>query len=402
MISTESFTRRASDSRRSLTSETAVFLGPILRLIAILWKNAHLVVLGVIGLYAISGVTFIQANEAGVVLRLGAVTHVDNDPIIHRPGLLFALPKPFDEVLVVDVERISTLVIEDLAHNESFQSKPFAPDEIPTLPEDFSPSQNHNYLLTGDRNLLHTRVVVRYRISGPIQYTLLTDNQTSFLRSAILEGTTSTAGGTRLDDILSGRRDQFSAAVAIDAQARLDRIGTGLEIISVEYENLSPPVQVSADFDAVQSSYIEAETSIRNARAYAARTVPTARAKGSEIGTDSASQANLIVAQARAHQASFASLLTTYWAHPDLVKQRVYRESVQRSLRSVAQLTFIPEPPASGYNGTRISISRSRLEVSKDTEGQKADHPTGERLEENQPGEWNDSQEIQLTSGDGL
>lgn len=357
-------------------SEAAIFFSPLASFFSIAWKNAHFIIIGIVAAYSLSGTTFIEANQAGVVLRFGEVTHEAGEPKVHRSGLLFALPHPFDEVLVVDVDRVNSITIDELSHPRWQLS----PNQISNATAGDSASidpDQYGYILTGDRNIIHTRVIVRYLIRDPVAYNLLTFQQTLFLRSAILESTVRIGGKTRLDDLLGGDRDLFSRAVAVDAQERLDRIDVGIEIVSVEYENLKPPEQVTADFDAVQSAYIEAETRVRDARAYAAKVLPDAKASAGEIITHAEAVATSYSARARADRASFMSLLESYRENPDLVRQRIYREGLEQALHSVAQLNFVPAPVESGYEGTRFSISLSRTEDRVQSNKVKLQPPVG-------------------------
>ena len=345
-------------ARRSpASSEAWDFLAPAMGIAARGWQRAPFIMLLLCLAYACSGLTFIGADQAGLVLRFGAVTRSDGAPIVHPPGLLFALPRPFDEVIKVDVDRVSTIAIDELAPPSWRRDPGSESDDTQNQEPGSIDPERHGYVLTGDRNILHTQVIVRYQIGSPVDYSLLAVDRTEFIRTSLLESTIRVAGQTRLDDLLGGQRDLFSRAVAADAQQRLDRIGVGLDVISVEFENLSPPEQVSADFDAVQSAFIESETRVRDAQAYAASVVPGARAEAAQTIADAEAQAHATLATARADKAAFSALLHSYQAHPDVVLQRLYREGIEKALASVARLNFVPAPVTTGYAGTRFSIS---------------------------------------------
>ena len=353
-------TSRRRRGRKPARSEVSIFLAPLVQYWAAIWRHAHYVIGGGVALYALSGITYVDANQAGIVLRLGAVTRVAGKPIVHPPGLLFALPRPFDSVLIIDVDRVSTITIDELSGPVLLN---LANDAMRTTePISLDPEQ-YGYLLTGDRNILHAQVIVRFKVRDPVDFALLTNDPSAFLRLAVLESTLRIAGETRLDDLLGGRRDLFSRAVSMEAQRRLDHIGVGLEIVSVEYEGLSPPASVTADFEAVQSAFIEAETKVRGARAYAATIVPNAKATAERSIATAAAAKDTLLAGARADHASFAALLKTYSDNPELVRHRLYRAGVEQALSSVAQLNFVPAPATDGYRGTRFSITPRRNEV---------------------------------------
>ena len=337
---------------RAPRSELSVFLSPLSGASHIAWRRRHLLLLASVALYALSGVTVIDANEVGVVLRLGAVTRAAGKPTVHPPGIVYALPRPFDTVLTVDADRIDTITIDELAPPEWGDRSPDAMEIHGSLDPEID-----GYILTGDRNVLHTQIIARYRISNPVDFCLLASSPLTLLRSAILESTIATAGASRLDDLLGGGREFFTRTVAADAQSRLDHIRAGLEIVSLEFQTLVPPHQVAADFDAVQSAYIESQTSSREAHSYAARIVPAAEAAAREIIAQAEAMSTRQVAEARAQAAAFAALLPSYQANPQLVAYRLYREAVEHALDRADQVRFVPAPLPDGYRGARFMIS---------------------------------------------
>lgn len=346
----------AAHRGRARESEYTVFLEPLASPLAAVWRRVHWVIAGLALLYAASGLTFIQANQAGVTLRFGAVTRHAGAPVVHRPGLLFALPRPFDEVLVLDVDRVDTVVINELAPSD-WRSGLDAERSVSTTATTILGYSEPGYILTADRHIVHAPFRVRFRTRNPVQSSLWTTDGNDVLRAALLESTIRTAGATGLDELIGAGRQQFSQRVVADAQRRLDRIGAGLEIVSIEYENLFPPEEVAADFDAVQSAYIEAQTHRRDARAYAAAVVPAASAQARQIIADAQAVAIAQTAEARADAASFDLLLPLYLENPELVRQRLYRDRIEDALGSVDRLRFVPAPVADDYRGTRILVS---------------------------------------------
>ena len=376
-------------------SELGSFLAPLLAGVTAIWQQFHFITFGVVVVYAFSGTTIIEANQVGVILRLGEVVRSDGDPITHPPGIVFALPRPFDEVLVVEVDRIDTIIINELAPPSWSTLSEVATvnfsetDDRNSTPLYLSESidpEAYGYVLTADRNILHTRIIVRYRVKDAVEFTLLTSSPSDFLRSVLLQSTIKTAGEIRLDDLLGSGREQFSNAAKIDAQNRLDHIGAGLEIVSLEFANLSPPEQVAADFDAVQSAYIEAQTSTQDAYSYAASVVPAAIADASEMIAEAEQVATTLISTARADAQAFAALLPSYRANPDMVRQRLYREGLERALIQAERVRLVPAPSADGYLGTRFSISTSSVSQytdinSSDTISEEAPQETSSSVE---------------------
>lgn len=359
-------------SRHSILGEMSIAMAPIIGIAKSAWKRILFVKMGLISIYAVSGMTVIEANQVGVVMRFGEITRADGLPITHPPGILFALPKPFDRVYKIEVDRVETMVLNELAppspSDYGFgEMEPMPLEEGAVVTTVFNnrvasiDPETQGYVLTGDRNILHLGVTARYRVSDPVKFTFYISNPETMLRSALLESTVKTAGSAKLDDLLGAGRDQFANAVSEDTQFRLDRIGTGLEIVSLEFENLAPPEQVVASFDAVQSAYIEAQTRTQDAKAYAAETIPAAQARAKQITDLAEASATAQISKAHSTFNSFMALLPSYSQHPNIVRDRIHRDMIEDVFGKLGRISFVPPPASESYNGTRFRVRLPRL-----------------------------------------
>ncbi|MEM6898303.1 MAG: protease modulator HflK [Pseudomonadota bacterium] len=378
---------RKPSAGNSVLSEVSLALSPVLAIARSAGKRILLLKLGLISVYAVSGFTIIEADQVGVVMRFGEITRSSGQPVIHSPGILFAMPKPFDQVYKIEVDRVETIVLSELAPPSRMQlpseqkersEKGAIATTVFNEPSATIDPESQGYVLTGDRNIMHLHVTARYRISDPVRFTFYMSNPKETLRSALLESTIKTSGAAQLDDLLGTGRDRFASAVSEDAQFRLDRIGVGIEIVSMEFENLSPPEQVIASFDAVQSAYIEAQTQTQNAKAYAAETVPAAQAQAKQITDLAKASATAQVSTARSTHKSFMALLPSYSLHPKIVRDRIHRDMIENVFSKVGRISFVPPPVSDSYNGTRFRIELPRL--GEETENVKATHRDPERL----------------------
>ena len=78
-------------------------------------------------LYLLSGITVVRSDEVAVVLRWGHL--VGETPALqqHGPGLLFAFPRPVDEVVRVQVKRVWEVPVTTLAAGEYSAQSSAAP-----------------------------------------------------------------------------------------------------------------------------------------------------------------------------------------------------------------------------------------------------------------------------------
>ncbi|MEM6483498.1 MAG: protease modulator HflK [Pseudomonadota bacterium] len=334
-------------------SELMVFVAPLIEWASKLFRKSKTLILIACCAYGISGFTVIQSNEVGIVFRFGELVTTHGDANVYPPGLLFALPRPFHRVVTINVGAVETLTITDMSRQER------------AVPADrTTPPKVLNYLLTADRNIIHTKILVRFQVSDPVVYTVDVDAPRRSLNAIVLQSTIEVIGGIRLDNLLGEERVTLAHKVARLAQSRLDQMRAGVSIVSLEYLDLTAPAEVSAAFDAVQSAFINAQTDVRDASSYAASVLPSANAQALIIDNRAKARATQILSHARATAAQFRSLLAASQDSPETTHLRLYRDTIEQVLGSAAEVSFVPSPVTDGYHGARFIVSYGRSRTS--------------------------------------
>ena len=231
---------------------------------------AHALVGGAMAvLYALSGITIVKPDEVAVILRWGRL--VGDTPALqeHGPGLLFAFPRPVDQVVRVQVKH----VWEAAGQHPAPASKPIGDDT-----DSFDPL-TQGYALTGDQNIVHVEMVARYRVRDPAEWAFYGPKTDDVLRVEVTAAMVRSLGEMGVDRVLADGRKGLIATATRRAQAGLDAAHSGLELSSLELTSLTPPAALARDFDAVQSAFIGAETKKKDAQAYAESAIPQAQAK---------------------------------------------------------------------------------------------------------------------------
>jgi membrane protease subunit HflK len=158
-----------------------------------------------------------------------------------------------------------------------------------------------------------------------------------------------------VDRVLADGRKNLVASATRRAQAGLDAAHAGLELSSLEFTRLSPPQDLAADFSAVQSAFINAETLKKDARTFAEGVVPQASADA-DAGVQAArGAASSDVSLAAGQAEAFRALDKEYRASPVVVRERLYRDAVEQALHT-ANVRWVPPPVGGKYNGFRISL----------------------------------------------
>jgi membrane protease subunit HflK len=319
-------------------------------------------------LYALSGITIVRSDEVAVILRWGHL--VGETPALqqHGPGLLFSFPRPVDEVVRVQVKRISEVPVTTLAPGTYSPSTGPVPqdedDEERASPNggDTLDPLTQGYALTGDENIVHVEMVARYRVRDPAEWAFYGPKAEDVLRVEVTAAMVRSLGEMGVDRVLSDGRKDLIATATRRAQAGLDASHSGLELSSLELTRLGPPGALAEDFDEVQSSFIIAETSKKQAQAYAESAIPAAEAEADRSVQTARGAASNDLATAQGDAQAFRALDREYRANPGVVRERLYRDAVDRALSGAGKVRWVPPPTGGSYHGMRITVGPSDAE----------------------------------------
>jgi membrane protease subunit HflK len=211
------------------------------------------------------------------------------------------------------------------------------------------------YALTGDENVVHTTMVARYRIRDVAEWAFYGPKSEDILRVEVMAAMVRSLGEMGVDRVLSDGRKDLIAAATRRAQAGLDAAHAGIELTSLELTRLAPPAATSFEFEAVQSAFIAADTKKKEAQAYAEMTVPQAQARANLRVQAAQAETAANLAAANGDAASFAALDREYRANATVVRERLYRDAIDRAL-NVAKVRWVPPPINGRYSGLRITL----------------------------------------------
>ena len=322
-------------------SEIGRLAAPVAALLDAAWQHMHWWVAAMAVLYLLSGITIVRSDEVALILRWGRL--VGDRPGLqqHGPGLLFSFPRPIDRVVRVPVRHVWEVPVDTLASMGNGMS--------------FDPVMQ-GYALTGDQNIVHVNMMARYRVRDPAEWAFYAPKAEDALRVEVTAAMVRSLGEMGVDRVLSDGRRELVATAARRAQAGLDAAHAGLEITSLELTRLAPPTVLASDFDAVQSAFIGAETAKKEAQAFAETAIPAAQTWADlAVQTANADSAGGI-AQATGDSEAFGALAREYRSSPAVVRERLYRDAVEKAIGHAGSVRWIPPPIGGSYHGLRITI----------------------------------------------
>jgi len=336
-------------------SEIVRLLAPMAGLIDQTWRRMHWWIATMMLLYGISGITIVKSDEVAVILRWGRL--VGTTPALqeHGPGLLFAFPRPVDRVVRVQVKHVWEMPVRTLAGY-------FDDDEGVGDENTLSPL-TQGYAVTGDHNIVQVLMVARYRVRSPGEWAFYGPKADDVLRVEVTSAMVRSLGEMGVDRVLADGRTDLIATATRRAQAGLDSAHSGLELASLELTSLAPPAAVAKDFDAVQSAFIGAETMKKDAQAFAETAIPQAHAKADAAVQTARSAADSELALSRGSAEAFHALEQEYRTNRVVVRERLYRDAVERALNQAGKVRWVPPPIGGSYHGFRIELSTGNAGV---------------------------------------
>jgi membrane protease subunit HflK len=258
-------------------------------------------------LWAASGLYVVAPNEQGVVTTFGAYTR--SSP----PGLRYHLPFPVEDVELVGVTSLNKVDIGGARPGE-------APQE--------------SLMLTGDQDIVDLNFTVFWRVSNPAQYLFATRNPKDAVRAVAESAMREVVGKTTLNQISTTGRLQVQQQTADLMQRILDSWGAGVTVVEVQVRSADPPEPVKAAFRDVTRADQDRQAAVNEANTYYNRVVNEAKGDAGRIVQGAEAYRAQAELEAKGEAARFNQLYAEYRRAPDVTRQRLYIETMQRILQN--------------------------------------------------------------------
>src|SRR5271170_4406617 len=294
-----------------------------------------LALLVVVAIWAMSGFYRVQSEELGAVLRFGKYVRDAT------PGLNYHLPYPIETVLLPKALRVSTLSIGMTLIDDPARRGRTMRD----VPEE-------SLMLTGDENIVDVDFTVLWRIKpkGAADFLFNIQNPEGTVKAVAESAMREVIGRSNIQPILTGARTSTELAVQELMQRTLDNYGSGILIQQVQMQKVDPPGQVIDAFRDVQAARADLERLQNEAQTYANRVVPDARGRAAQILQAAEGYKQQAVAEARGQSARFLKVYDEYKKAPDVTRERIYLETMERILGGSEKLIYDGGGSASGQS----------------------------------------------------
>ncbi|MDW8844478.1 FtsH protease activity modulator HflK [Erwinia sp. MMLR14_017] len=253
-----------------------------------------IVVVAAVVIWAGSGFYTIKEAERGVVTRFGKFSH------LVEPGLNWK-PTFIDQVRAVNVEAVRELSASGT-------------------------------MLTSDENVVRVEMNVQYRVTNPERYLFAVTSADDSLRQATDSALRGVIGRSTMDRILTEGRTVVRSDTQRELEETIRPYDMGITLLDVNFQTARPPEDVKASFDDAIAARENREQSVREAEAYANDKLPRARGDAQGILEKARAYKARVTLEAQGEVDSFARILPEYKAAPQITRERLYIETMERVL----------------------------------------------------------------------
>ena len=280
------------------------------------------IVAAFIVLQAVAGAFYtIKPGEVGIVLRFGQYHRTTT------PGLHFKIPY-VDEMTKVDVESV---------RKEEFGFRTRTPGAAAYDRKGFDMEA---LMLTGDKDVIEVAWIVQYKVSDPVLFLYRVRDVAQIVRDASETVTRRIVGNMDFDYVLSNR-EILAANARKELQDQLNRLESGVAVMTLQLLDINPPEQVKPAFNEVNIADQDMKRLVNEAEETYNRVIPKARGSAKQIVEEARGYAVERTNRANGETNRFKAIVKEYEGAEEVPRQRLYLEAMQEILPQVEQVYVV-------------------------------------------------------------
>jgi len=198
-------------------------------------------------------------------------------------------------------------------------------------------------MLTGDLNVADVEWVTQYRVSNPKDYLFKVRHLDKTFRDMNEAVMREVIGDHTINETLTTGRTAIEIAAKNELQARCNQYEMGIAIDQVILQDVNPPELVKPAFNEVNQAQQEREKLINQARQEYNKVIPKAKGDAQKTIEEAEGYAIERTNKAEGEAKRFESLFTAYQKAPEVTRQRMYLETMDKVLGTVGRKIIIDE-----------------------------------------------------------
>ena len=281
-------------------------------------------------LWLLSGIYVVGPDEVGVVQTFGKYSRAA------QSGLNYHFPYPIEKVSTPKVTEVKRIEI-------GFRT--VGKNQYQTI-------ERESLMLTGDENIVDAEMIVQYRIKDPVAYTFNFIKPELTVREASEASLRTVVGRHNIDEVLTSGKFMIQEETKELIQNILDKYNTGILIVAVQLQDVSPPQQVIAAFKDVASAKEDKNRMVNQAEGYRNDVIPKARGEAQAQIREAEGYKKARIARAEGDVAKFSAVLKEYRKAKGVTETRMYLETVEDILQNTEKIIV----PDGKNNGNLINL----------------------------------------------
>ena len=276
-----------------------------------------------------TGVYTVGPDEVGVVQRFGKYIRMA------QSGLNYHMPFPIETVKTPKVTEVKRIEI-------GFRT--IGKNQYRTV-------ERESLMLTGDENIVDAELIVQYKIKEPINYLFNFVGPELTMREASEASLRTVVGRHNIDEALTSGKLMIQEETKELLQSILDKYETGVQVVAVQLQDVSPPKQVIDSFKDVASAKEDKNRMINEAEGYRNNVIPKARGEAQSMILEAEGFRESRISRAEGDVAKFKAILKEYSKAKDVTRKRLYLEAMDEILPGLEKY-IVP----SGEDGNLLNL----------------------------------------------
>ena len=202
-------------------------------------------------------------------------------------------------------------------------------------------------MLTGDLKVIDVEWVVQFRISDPNLFLHRARDPQQTLRDTSEAVMRRIVGNSLGSDVLTEKRVQVATAARLELQEILDTFELGVQISTIELQDVTPPERVKPAFNEVNQAEQERERLINEAETRRNQVIPRAEGQALQIVAEAEGYRAERVNRARGEADRFSAILAEYRNAPAITRRRLYLETIDQVMPGVGNIYIMQEGASS-------------------------------------------------------
>ena len=278
------------------------------------------VVLAALAIWLLTGTYMVGPDEVGVVRTFGEHTRVA------QSGLNWHFPVPIETVntpKVTEVKRVE-IGFRTLRNGQ------------------YRTVEKESLMLTGDENIVDAEMIVQYKIKDPVAYLFNIVEPELTVREAAEASLRTVVGRNKIDETLTTGKFTIQEETKFQLQSILDLYESGIHVVAVQLQDVSPPKEVIGAFKDVASAKEDKNRMVNQAEGYRNDIIPKARGEAEAMIRDAEGFRESRIKRAEGDAEKFTTILKEYRKAKSITEKRLYLETMEKVLPGIEKI-IIPD-----------------------------------------------------------